>query len=103
MSDTKGKKITPEQQRALDIIQQHGSICRYEGGFWAKPNDEIAGVFKKELSGRLDCDFHYPENHVGTNTIKALLKKGLIEVSEEKISRGVKFAVRCSPTKGEIT
>lgn len=91
-------KLTPEQKRAMDFIEKYGAIVRYEGGFWAKPNDEKFGFIPKEIGGRMKEDCYYPLDYVGTNTIKALLKKGVIKVSKEREGKYGKFPVECVKT-----
>jgi hypothetical protein len=74
------KSLTEEQKRALRICRAHGSIDRYDGGFWAAPNAElIKGV---------------PKDYIGTNTLKALLKRNIIKVTKEAVSARGKFAVQ---------
>lgn len=88
-------KLTTEQKRAMEFIDKYGAIERYEGGFWSKPQAELDRLIPKTMSGRMEKDFHYPGDHVGTNTIKALLKKGLLKVSKEKEGKYGKFPIEC--------
>ena len=69
------KPLTGSQQLAVSIAEQHGSINYYRGGFWAKPNDELKGILVKE-------DFRYPLVSVGVGTVEALIKRGLMYMSD---------------------
>lgn len=89
--------LTTEQKRAMEFIEKYGSIVRYEGGFWSKPDAELDGVLKAGLSGINPNEFRYPKNYVGTNTINALIRKGVIKVTKELTSKaGHVFPVECS-------
>jgi hypothetical protein len=82
----KKMKISTEQQRAIEYIKEYGCIIRYEGGFWSFPNAPMAKCSK----------FYYPKNYIRTNTIKALIKVGLIKVTKEAsgyMSR--KYPIEC--------
>jgi len=90
----KEKELTPDQLRAMKFIEQYGSIDRYEGGFWSKPDAELDGFIPKESAGRAEKDCHFPKDYVGTNTIYALEKRGLIRISKMKESRTGFFAIQ---------
>ena len=74
----KQKPLTSEMLRCLEIIKQHGSIVRYRGGFWQKPNDECA----KKFIDRGQLVYNYPAEHISTGTLKALHARGLIQIDE---------------------
>lgn len=67
------------QQRVIDIITEHGSICRYPGGYWNAPEMD-----------------NYKDGYEGTKAVNACLRKGLIKVVEEKEYRNGKYAVKCA-------
>lgn len=92
------KKLSPEMQRCLDIIKEHGCIVRYTGGFWQKPNDELKGEFHPGLSGINPDGGRYPLNAVGTNTINALEYRGLIIATDHRMGSRSEF-----PIKYELT
>lgn len=75
--------------RALEIIKEHGSIVRYPGGFWHKPDAPL-----KYSGGLPSQSFYYPEGYIGTNTLNSLLNRELIEVAEEVNGPRGKFAVK---------
>lgn len=89
------KILTPEMQRCLDIIKQHGCIVRYQGGFWQKPNDELKGLIPDGMAGRGPAgDFKYPLNSIGTNTINALVSRELIIATDHRNSGRGEFAIK---------
>lgn len=59
--------MTTVQQLAMAIVAKHGRIIRSRGGFWHAPDAKMnaAGV---------------PDVWVGTQTIMALERKGLVEL-----------------------
>lgn len=80
--DRKPKKIqiTEEMQKALDIIQEHGSIVRYKGGFWARPGAEMG----RHRGGPASQHYDYPlGTWVRHGTLAALFKRGLVEVADQ--------------------
>ena len=83
-------KITKEQHKALDLLDREGKIVRYDGGFWSFP-----GVELKSGYGGLVC----PVEHVGTNTIKALIKKEIIKPSRMGKSKHGEYPIECVRAK----
>ena len=75
-------KITPQQQKCIDLINEAGCIVRYKGGFWSIP--EEPGKYES-LGDKTKT--YVPVRYVGTNTIKALLRKRIIYASIYKKSR----------------
>ena len=74
---SKQKALTPEMESLLSLITEHGSIYRYEGGFWAKPNAHM-NIHKKQFSDEID--YIWPDApSFGAGTIKALVSRNLIE------------------------
>lgn len=88
------KELTTEMQRCLDIIKEYGSIVRYSGGFWQKPNDELKGELTPGLSGRSPEGGRYPLNSIGTNTINALVTRELIIATDHRNGVRGEFAVK---------
>lgn len=88
------KTLTPEMQRCLDIIKDHGCIVRYAGGFWQKPNDELKGEFSVGMSGINPEGGKYPLNSIGTNTINALVSRELIIATDHRNSGRGEFAIK---------
>lgn len=75
-------QLSKEMQKCIDIIRINGIIRRFEGGFWANENESL----KPLLNGGVNIG-SYPINHVGTNTIKSLYKRGIIKPIEFKKSK----------------
>lgn len=67
-------RLTPEMQKAMDIINEHGKLKRYRGGYWAQEGA------KMKLLNSLE-DTIIPKDSVGTPTVEALARRGLIEPS----------------------
>lgn len=83
--------LSPEMKRCVDFIKEHGKIIRYDGGFWAEENAELKPGYN---GGRIE--YYYPENHFGTNTVKSLLKRGVIITIRTKTSKYGEYPVECS-------
>lgn len=64
-------ELSPTMQKAVEFIREHGSIVRYQGGFWNKPG--CTNYFEYANSSGF-----------GTTTIDALAKRGVIEYTEWK-------------------
>lgn len=66
-TSTEFRFMTTVQQLAMAIVKKHGRIIRSRGGFWHAPDARLnsRGV---------------PEVWVGTNTITALAKQGVLEL-----------------------
>lgn len=62
-----GGDMTTVQQLAMAIVMKHGRIIRSRGGFWHAPDAvmSVRGV---------------PDVWVGTETVKALARRGLLEL-----------------------
>lgn len=83
--------LSPEMKRCVDFISEHGKIVRYDGGFWAEENAVLKPGYN---GGRIE--YYYPENHFGTNTIKSLIKRGVIITTVTKTSKYGEYPVECS-------
>lgn len=82
----------------MTIVREHGRIVRYQGGFWAKPDDPLEGVIKAGVGGRssdLEKDFLYPKINVGTGTVLSLVRKGLLEITKVHSFQSGGFPVEC--------
>lgn len=81
--------LSPLQQEVVDSLKQHGVLLRYDRGFWSAPNVEMR---------KLNCGMPYgevliPTWHFGTNTIKAMLRKGIVVVTKTKTGVRVEYPV----------
>jgi len=83
--------LSSEMKRCIDFIKNHGKIIRYDGGFWAEENAKLKPGYN---GGKIE--YYYPENHFGTNTIKSLLKRGVIITTGTKTSKYGEYPVECS-------
>lgn len=71
----KKEKLSPEMQKAFDLIEQYGKIVRYRGGFWAQEGAKMRPI------NFLEPDFLVPEKYFHTSTVEALARRELIEIS----------------------
>ena len=73
-------KVSPTMQKTLDNMREHGGLERWQGGFWTYPGCAI--------HHRMEANRAYPEGvpvpawWVDFGTVKALLKRELIEITE---------------------
>jgi hypothetical protein len=67
-----GKKLSETQQQLVTKISEYGTLVRYPGGYWSAP-----GVECSEAVGS-----RYPVWHFGTLTVRALIKQGMLVVSQ---------------------
>ncbi len=72
-------EITPTMQKAVEFIRQHGSIVRYQGGYWNRPG--CANYFE------------YSAGSFGTATVDGLAIRGVIEYTEWKDGRNGRFPI----------
>lgn len=86
--------LSEEMKRCVDMILVHGKLIRYKGGFWAKEDAELSPLYN---GGRIDC--YYPKDHIGTNTIKALLKRGVLKPVKMAESKYGEYPVECALAK----
>ena len=68
-------KLTESQQKAWDILQKHGRICRYPGGYWNAYGRTEPGTENSYKKGSVDI-----------STLYFLEIKGLIKGSIYRIS-----------------
>lgn len=77
-------KLTSAQLACLDsALHANGKLVRHAGGFWS-----AEGVEMKSSAGQ-----NIPVWHYGTQTIRALVKKGGFDVLEEKRNQQGSYAV----------
>jgi hypothetical protein len=73
-------ELTPTMQQAVEFIRQHGSIVRYQGGYWNRPGCVHYG--------------EYSAGSFGSSTIDGMAKRGIIEYTEWKErGTGYKFPI----------
>lgn len=72
-------QLTSEMQRALALIKEHGSLCRYGRGFWREPNAPLEG---KTGSGKTAS--YFPLDYIDNSTVTSLIHRGLIVATEFK-------------------
>lgn len=70
-------KLSPKMQEVLDILKEHKELVRYNGGFWSWKGVEI----KRTTYNRMD-NFDVPVWWCGVETLRALHKRGLVELDE---------------------
>lgn len=61
-------------QDTLAKLQEHGSLVRFKGGFWSWKCCEINHY----------RDYSCPEWHCDVKTLRALEKRGLVELDEQQ-------------------
>lgn len=88
--------LTPSQKEVLDSLKQHGKLLKYSGGFWSAPD-----VALKRLGGGPGGDLMIPAWSFGTNTIKAMLRKGIIIATEQKTWEGKEYPVEVQLAPGQ--
>lgn len=86
--------LSEEMKRCVDMVLAHGKLIRYKGGFWAEENAELSPLIN---GGRIEC--YYPKDYIGTNTIKALIKRGVLEPTKMGESKYGKYPVECALAK----
>lgn len=64
------KPLPKTYQKALDLIQKHGSLYRYKGGYWARPG----------LPYDYFMETKFAEPWVGTRAVRALQDRGLLDI-----------------------
>jgi hypothetical protein len=78
-------KVTPEQLRAIRLARSQGTnkLHRHRGGFWSH-HGWVKG-----------------QEYIGTNTIQALVRKGLVVESSFKVQygRAVSFCIEAELTE----
>lgn len=70
-------KLSQTMQEVLDVLKEHKALIRYHGGFWSWDGVEI----KRTTFTRMD-NFDYPAWHCDVKTLRALHKRGLVELDE---------------------
>jgi len=92
------EKLSPEMQKCIDMLNKHGKLIRYEGGFWAEENAKMKTMF----NGNKDMGL-YPIDNIGTNTIKALLSRNMIiAIDFQKGWHNIEFPVGVVLRDGKI-
>jgi len=77
-------QLSPKQQDCLNAARNHGNVLvKYAGGFWSCRNAEMKTIMH----------FQAPDWSYGTQTIRALIKKGVFEVTKEKEWEGKPYPV----------
>lgn len=69
-------KLSAPQMEALNKAREAGKLVRWRGGFWTIPNCAVAS-YQETDRGQLAV----PAWHVGTATIHALVRQGVVEVT----------------------
>lgn len=82
-------KLSPTQSDCVKAAaSNNGVLCRYAGGFWSARDVEM----KTSMGAAI------PAWHFSTNTIRALIDRGVFEVLEEQKSQRGAF-----PTAVKLT
>lgn len=89
-------KLTPSQQEVLESLKRHGTLLKYSGGFWSAPGVEL----KRLGGGGPEGDSMIPVWSFGTNTIKAMLRKGTIVATDHKTWEGKEYPVEVKLAPG---
>ena len=71
-------KLSNKMYQCLALLKKHSRFIRLPGGFWTSENIEM----KKGYSGDL-----YPDWYFNWNTLEALIKRGLVEVTDTRYSK----------------
>ncbi len=73
-------KLSPEMQRLIDVLKEHGKLVRYDGGFWHIPNCKM----RKANNGPkvYYVPIHPTIEYFGYGTIKALKKRSAVIVTK---------------------
>lgn len=70
-------KLSASMQLALDKAKEHGGeLHRWPGGFWTYPGCDRIGRSYGDSSG-----YSVPLWHCGTNTVMALVSRGVLEIT----------------------
>lgn len=71
-------KLSPTQEEALKMMKEKGGgrLVRWPGGFWTYPGADGKAVYG--FGGFFE--YFRPEWSCSTNTVRALAKKGLVEI-----------------------
>jgi hypothetical protein len=72
--------LSGEMQRLINAVKSHGSLIRYEGGFWHIPNCKLKPGYN---GGRIEyyVPIYNDMEYFSYGTIKALKNRGLIKVT----------------------
>jgi hypothetical protein len=79
------KNLSPEMHRCFTIVKLSGSIIRYPGGYWQKPDDPCV---KKFADGE-----RHPDDWVTAGTVHALVKRGLLRFSKRRLGPHGRFPI----------
>ena len=71
------EKLSPTMREVLSILKEHKELVRYDGGFWGWNGVEI----KRTTFTRMP-NFDVPAWHCDVKTLRALHKRGLVELDE---------------------
>jgi hypothetical protein len=78
------KPLSPEMYRCFTIVKSFGSIIRYPGGFWQKPDDQCVKSADSE---------QHPDAWVAGGTVNALVKRGVLRFSKRRLGPHGRFPV----------
>lgn len=82
-----GTNFSKSSCRAINIINEYGSIRYYQGGIWSNPNIDLNYERYKERDvfeeARKDC--------VNNQTIQSLIKKGLLVQTKDEFDEKTKI------------
>jgi len=87
-------QLSAKQQECVDAALEHGGVLvKYSGGFWSCRNAEMKTIMH----------FQAPDWSYGTQTIRALIKKGVFRVTKEKTWEGGSYPVQVEVTSDWIS
>ena len=74
-------KLSPTQEEAVAYLRKHGgTLWRWPGGFWTTADTPDAGEAREGQGGPADGHtWGVPVWYIGTNTVMALERKGVLE------------------------
>lgn len=70
------KKLTKVMQQAIEKLKLHGTLVRWSGGYWTRPNCPVKTLYNGEVK--------IPEWYFTGNTIQSLLDRKLIVAIEDR-------------------
>lgn len=71
--------LSPTMTETLQLIQEHGKLIRYDGGFWSWKDAAQKPLYN---GGKLLC--MVPVWHCDVKTLRALEKRGLVVLDEKQ-------------------
>jgi hypothetical protein len=74
MATKENKKLSPAMQECVEAVKRYNLLVRWKGGYWTREKCPV-----KFLFGEIPV----PEWYFTGNTIMALVKRGVLQVTEE--------------------